>query len=125
MTLAKGSKNITIRVGLLPRLQKKHREELQIRPSVTEKTLIGFVNELLSKVLDKEDFLTHYLPHISVIGMVDNILYLEDSKLNDTVQIFLKNGKLFCKIDESLSCAHVHYAMATTEVSSLVEFARL
>jgi hypothetical protein len=52
MPLAKGSKNVTIRVGLMQRLEKNHKEDLQIRPS-TEKTLIGYVNELIEEVLKK------------------------------------------------------------------------
>ena len=119
MPLAKGSKNITLRVGLTPRLQKKHREELRKRPNKTDKTLIGYTNDLLSDVLDKDDFLKMYAPYISVIEVVDNVLYLKDSKLDRTVEIYCKDNKLYCNTDKKFDCKHIHYAFAIPEIARL------
>jgi len=119
MPLAKGSKNITIRVGLMPRLMKKHLEDLQKKPSKTDPKLIGFVNDLLSDVIDKDEFLKCYAPFLSVIDIIDNIIYLKDAKLKHSIEIYLKNNQLFCEYDKGFNCKHIHYAFAIPEIARL------
>ena len=119
MPLAKGSKNITIRVGLMPRLINKHQEEIRSKPHKTDRKLIGFVNDLLSDVLDKDEFLKHFAPYLSIIDIVDNILYIKDSKIKHSIEIYLKNGSLYCDYDKNFSCRHIHYAFAIPEIARL------
>jgi hypothetical protein len=120
MPLAKGSKNITIRVGLMPRLLKKHQEALEKRPTNTDKKLIGFVNDLLTDVIDKDDFLRVYAPAISYINVYDNVLYLKDNKIkNKEIRIFLQKEELWCDHDRSSCCEHIRYAFAIPEIAKL------
>lgn len=118
MPLAKGSKNGTIRVGLLPKLEKKHKEQLLIRPT-TEKTLIGYVNELIASVLKKDEFLKIYFPGISAIGILDNKLYLRDKELDKSICVFPRNGKLYCDTDHTFECKHINYIFALPEIAYL------
>lgn len=74
---------------------------------------------MLSDVLDKDDFLKMYAPYISVIEVVENILYLKGTKIDKTVKIYLKDNKLNCSVDSTFDCNHIHYAFAIQEIAPL------
>ena len=119
MPLAKGSKNITIRVGLMPRLIHKHQEELKTKPNKTDPKLIGWVNDLLEDVIEKDEFLKLYAPFLTVIDIIDNIIYLRDAKLKRSVEVYLKHQQLYCEYDKNFNCKHIHYAFAIPEIAKL------
>lgn len=118
MPLAKGSKNITIRVGLMKRLENKHKDDLRTRQS-TDKTLIGYVNKIIEGVIEKDEFLKFYFPSISVIGILENKLYLRDKELGRSIGVYPINGKLYCDTDDTFECKHIHYIFALPEIAYL------
>lgn len=103
----------------MPRLLRKHTEDLHRKPSKTDPKLIGYVNDLLSDVLDKDEFLKMYAPYLSVIDIIDNVIYLRDAKLKHSVEIYLKDQQLYCEYDKALDCKHIHYAFAIPEIARL------
>lgn len=120
MPSSKKTKNITMRVSLVPRLEKRHSEELKKRPTQTKEDLGAFVNDLLTDVLDKDDFLRIYAPAISYNNVYDNILYLKDSRIkNKEIEVYLNKGELWCDHDKSSCCEHIRYAFAIPEVAKL------
>jgi hypothetical protein len=109
-----------MRVSLVPRLEKRHSEELKKRPTQTKEDLGAFVNDLLTDVLDKDDFLRIYAPAISYNNVYDNILYLKDSRIkNKEIEVYLNKGELWCDHDKSSCCEHIRYAFAIPEVAKL------
>lgn len=81
-------------------------------------TLLEYVNETLLLNVEKDDFLKGYAPYIEKIN-VGQTLVLRDHKVNKLVEVFLKNNILYCSLDESGDCMHIHFALAIPEIARL------
>lgn len=115
------SRTISLRVDLTEKLKNKHTQELRVKPTKTKEDFGGYVNDILSSVLEKDEFLKIYAPSISVIDIVGDVLYLRENKNGKsiTVEIYLKNNELFCSKDGENNCIHVRYAFAIPEVAKM------
>jgi len=118
---SKLSKTIALRVDLSDKLMKKYKTELKEKPNRTNREFGGYVNDILSQVLDKDHFLHVFAPRLSVIEMVDNVLYLSEISNNKkkTIEVYLKNGKLYCSACDKMNCNHIIYAFAIPEISKM------
>jgi hypothetical protein len=88
----------------------------------SEKTGISFVrwvSDYLLMNLEKDEFIRSYAPHLSKIGIHENRLIIKDTKKNQLAEIFLKDGQLYCSLDESTDCLHIHFALALPELARL------
>jgi len=115
------SRTISLRVDLTEKLKNKHDKDLKIKPTKTKEDFGGYVNDLLSSVLEKDEFLKIYAPSINVIDIVDDVLYLRETKNGKpkTIEVYLKDTELYCVFDDSFDCRHVKYAFAIPEVAKL------
>ena len=103
-----------------PEVNEKISEMAVIKGTSTRK----YVNDLLEMHVEKEDFLTEYLPQIKKIGFDENLgeIYLRDSKISKSPTISLPNGYIECDTcDDKFrkSCVHVMYAMTQPEIGRL------
>lgn len=78
-----------------------------------------YINTVLSEVLERDKFLQRYAPSLSKIGFEDNVLFIRDSKLGKTAEVYLKDRTLYCNNCGSKDCLHIHYALALPEVAKL------
>lgn len=115
------SRTISLRVDLTEKLKNKHNQELKVKPTKTKEDFGGYVNDILSSVLEKDEFLKIYAPSISVIDIVGDVLYLKETKNGQpkTIEVYLKDSELYCESDNSFDCRHVKYAFAIPEVAKL------
>jgi hypothetical protein len=119
------AKTITLRVSLVPRLQVYHKEEIKKDPRVTNEDFGGFLNDKLEQLLDKEEYAKNNFPNCSVLSISDNVIYIKDRVLKGVVEVYylflndLMTSRLFCQYDESFSCVHIVYAVATLDVAKL------
>src|SRR5215472_13712784 len=119
------AKTITLRVSLVPRLQVYHKEEIKKDPRVTNEDFGGFLNDKLEQLLDKEEYAKSNFPNCSVLSISDNVIYIKDRVLKGVVEVYylflndLMTSRLFCEYDESFSCVHIVYAVATLDVAKL------
>src|SRR5690242_7032195 len=112
MPLAKGAQNITIRAEVFAKLKQKLVEKQQ-RNALDENKKIGsFVNDLLVDVLEKDEFLSVMMPYYSPIGIHDNVLFIRDEKNKKVAEIYLKDHMLYCDLDQTQDCEHIHFAYA-------------
>jgi len=119
------AKTITLRVSLVPRLQVYHKEEIKKDPRATNEDFGGFLNDKLEQLLDKEEYTKSNFPNCSVLSISDNVIYIKDRVLKGVVEVYylflndLMTSRLFCQYDESFSCIHIVYAVATLDVAKL------
>ncbi len=119
------AKTITLRVSLVPRLQVYHKEEIRKDPRVTSEDFGGFLNDKLEQLLDKEEYAKRNFPNCSILSISDNVIYIKDRVLKGVVEVYymflndLMTSRLFCQYDESFSCVHIVYAVATLDVAKL------
>lgn len=78
-----------------------------------------YINSVLSEAIDRDKFLQSYAPFLSRVGYQDNILFIRDSKMGKTAEIYLKDRALYCGLCESKDCMHIHYAFALPEVAKM------
>lgn len=78
-----------------------------------------YINIVLMEAIERDRFLQAYAPFLSKIGFEDNILFVRDSKLGKTAEIYLRDRTLYCNVCESKDCIHIHYALALPEITKL------
>ena len=78
-----------------------------------------YINTVLAEAIERDKFLHKYAPFLSKIGFDDNILFVRDTKLSKTAEIYLRDRTLYCNICESNDCIHIHYALALPEITKL------
>lgn len=118
MPSSKKARTLTIRVGLIPMLERRHEKALAQDPK-TNPELGGYINDLLDDVIAKDDFLATYAPALSYAGHGGNVLYIKDDKRDKTAEIYRYGREIKCTLDDSFDCEHVHFALAIPEVARL------
>lgn len=109
-----GQRSLTVSGDVLKKLNKAYKEERKKHPSLT---FAGFISETALLELERRNILERS-QYLSLIGFQDNILYLKDAKnLKNIIQVYLKDGSLYCENDDSFNCIHVGFALALPEVS--------
>ena len=78
-----------------------------------------YINSVLQGVVVREKFLKVYMPFLHKVGFESNILFVRDSKLQNTAEVHLRDRTLSCNICESKDCIHVQYALALPEAVNL------
>lgn len=96
-------------------------ELYQLITDKTEKTNISikqFINDIIKANFEKYEFLKMVAPKVSFISIESDVLLLKDEhvKKSRLVEIKIKNGKLYCNLDESQNCEHIHYALTLSEL---------
>jgi hypothetical protein len=78
-----------------------------------------YINTVLMEPIERDKFLRSYAPSLSKVGYEDDILFIRDTKLDKTAEIYLRDRFLYCNVCESKDCVHIHYALALPEVAKL------
>jgi len=78
-----------------------------------------YINTVLVEAIERDRFLQAYAPFLSKIGFEDNILFVRDSKLGKTAEVYLRDRTLYCNVCDSRDCIHIHYALALPEIAKL------
>lgn len=118
MPITRGDKQVVIHRDLVAKLQSKW-EQRRVRLPQTNKTFNGFVNELLSDFIEKDEFLQKYAPALSLEGHSYNVLFIRDSKRHALAEIYRHDKKIKCTLCNKFDCEHVHFALAIPEVAKL------
>ena len=98
------------------------RETYEVMKSVAEKKRWNtkeYINSVLKEAIDREKFLQAYAPYLLRVGYEGNILFIKDSKMGKTAEIFLREQVLYCNLCESKDCIHIHYSLALPEIARL------
>jgi hypothetical protein len=78
-----------------------------------------YINSVLKEAIDREKFLQAYAPFLLRVGYEGNVLFIKDSKMGKTAEIFLREQVLYCNLCESKDCTHIHYSLALPEIARL------
>jgi hypothetical protein len=98
------------------------KETYEVMKSVAEKKRWNtkeYINSVLKEAIDREKFLQAYAPFLLRVGYEGNVLFIKDSKVGKTAEIFLREQVLYCNLCESKDCIHIHYSLALPEISRL------
>lgn len=110
---------VQIRPALAKKLEKRRVEAAKKFPDTPEK-FGTYVNDLLTDVLDKDDFLQKFAPMLSLDGYNNNMLFIRDETKKARVEIYRHDNKIKCAFDDSFDCEHVHFALAIPEIAKML-----
>jgi hypothetical protein len=98
------------------------RETYEVLKSVAEKKRWNtkeYTNSVLKDSIDRERFLQAYAPFLQKVAFEGNILFIMDTKIGKTAEIYLREQLLYCNLCESKDCIHIHYSLALPEIAKL------
>lgn len=119
MVLSRDAKNVTLSSTVYPRVKARWEQDLDTRPSQTNKTFTGYINDILISVLEKDEFLETKIPGFDLIGHNSKQLFIKDIKKGKIAEIVVKTSKLYCALCKSNDCEHVQYALLRPEITKL------
>lgn len=78
-----------------------------------------YINSILKDAIDRDKFLQAFAPSLMRVGYEGNILFIKDSRMGKTAEVYLRDQTLYCNICESNDCTHIHFALALPEAAKL------
>lgn len=115
MPIEAGSKLVEIKADVRTKLESYWKSGKSKAPDWK-----SLVNDLLQDIVNKEnEFLPTYVPYLSKVAFEHDTLFIRDSKLGMTSEVTLRSGRLYCNLEKSNDCIHIHFALALPEVSKL------
>lgn len=112
-----GRKSLTVLKEVHAKAMEKY--EIEKSSNKTESSFIKWFSDYVMMNLERDEFLKDYAPYLEKIGYSNNMLTIRDHKVNNITDIFMKDGRLYCSLDETDDCMHIHFALALPELSKL------
>ena len=69
-----------------------------------------YINTVLIEAIERDKFLQWFAPSLARVGYEDDILFILDTKIGKTAEIYLRDRSLNCNVCESKGCVHIRYA---------------
>jgi len=110
-------KSLTVRTEVHSKAVSRYEQEKE--KNKTDMSFINWFSEYILLNLEKDEYIASYAPFLEKIGIRDNRLIIRDKKRDKLTDIFLKDGKFFCNLDEKNDCEHIHFALAMPELVRL------
>lgn len=93
-------------------------KEITKRAGKQNLSIRKFVNKIIEKNFEKEDFLKLIVPKISLLSIEQDGFILRDdvAKKSRLAEVKIRNGKLWCDLDEKNVCDHIHYVLMLPDI---------
>ncbi|MEM3383873.1 MAG: hypothetical protein QXD42_06845 [Nitrososphaerales archaeon] len=115
----KGFSAITIKEELYKKLNEKLNEDYKdkkVKPS-----LASYVSDILWNVIESEEILRKYGPFLEKFAIEPDKIFIKDNRLDRIAELVLRDGDLYCILDESFNCVHIGFAWSIPEVYKAME----
>jgi hypothetical protein len=109
-----GFSAITVKDELYKKLNEKIEAEYndkKVRPS-----LASYVSDILWYVIESDEILRRNGPFLGKLAVEPDRVFIKDNKRNEIAELVLKDGELYCNLDEGFNCVHIGFAWAIPEV---------
>lgn len=116
----RGYKNIPLHKEIVPKLERRWAIEREHFPGTSD-TFAGYVNDLLSSIIAKDDFIVSQWPGLSLDWYSYNRMGVKDVKAGKTAEITKHDHELYCSLDDKFDCKHIEYAKARLEIVKIVK----
>jgi hypothetical protein len=78
------------------------------------------VNDMIADALAKEEFIARVAPFLSIDSYQDNIITVKDVHQKVLIDVYYKEGDLWCEKDENNHCAHTKFVWMAPEIARMV-----
>lgn len=82
-----------------------------------------YVNDILSDYLEKEEFVHRIAPFLSIDSYEDNRITVKDVNAKVLVDVYYKDGKLWCEKDETTDCKHTQFVWMAPDIYKMISSA--
>jgi hypothetical protein len=102
-----GFKSITIKENLLKELEAAYEREKVVLANEGVGSLTSYVSKIISHHLKEKERDQSRLKHFNIY---ENVIRIQDSKLNRLVDVDYRHGEMFCGLCHSTECLHTGFA---------------
>jgi hypothetical protein len=115
----KGWVSIVLKEDLAKKINEKIESEYKEKHKKPQ--LSTYVQDLLWEVIESEEILRKYGPFLEKFAVEPDKIFIKDNRLDRIAELVLKDGELYCRLDESLNCVHIGFAWSIPEVYKAME----
>lgn len=83
------------------------------------------VNKRLEEAFEKEEFLSRVAPFMSIDSYEGNRIMIKDVQNKVLVDVFYKDGDLFCEVDNTCSCKHTRFVWMAPNISKILPWKKI
>jgi len=76
----------------------------------------GYLTSMMEELMQKYEVFAKYAPMMEKIAVDDNRVVVKDNRKNRIAEVQIKNGELYCMLDEKNDCVHVGFVYSLPEV---------
>ncbi len=76
----------------------------------------GYLTSMMEELMQKYEVFAKYAPMMERVAVDDNRVVVKDNKKNRIAEVQIKEGELYCMLDEKNDCAHVGFVYSLPEV---------
>lgn len=102
---------------IMPKLQRQWSELRRVKRETP--SLSTYINQLILSSLEREEVLNKLLPNLNFVGIVQNVMVIQDTIIGKMYSVRRTDGELICDEDKADNCRHVRFALATSEITQL------
>ncbi len=97
------------------RLESEYKEKHK-RPQLST-----YVQDLLWSIIESEEILRKYGPFLEKFAIEPDKIFIKDNRIDKIAELILRDGELYCNIDEGFNCVHIGFAWSIPEVYKAME----
>jgi hypothetical protein len=115
-----GFKSITVSEHVYKRflhVYEKKKKSLELK-GIT--SFSGYITSTMEEVMAKHETFSKYAPLLEALTIESDRVILKDNKQNRIIEVMVRNGELYCLLDERSDCVHVGFAYSIPEVYSAI-----
>lgn len=102
-------------------IEKSIHQKLLTAAKSKNTSLRKLTNEILQMNLEKEQFIKKIAPRFSLMDFSEDAIVIKDEIMKKTrlAMIVVRNGKLWCDLEEKDDCEHIHYVLMLPQLSRI------
>ena len=102
--------NITVKTEVYDIIAKFYNKEK------SDKSFTQWISEKLIMIMEKDEFLKFYAPHLKKIAIQDSSVILRDDELKRLIEVVYRDNKFWCDIDKKECCIHIQFVLALPDI---------
>ncbi|MGB7677540.1 MAG: hypothetical protein WBL49_01910 [Nitrososphaeraceae archaeon] len=80
----------------------------------------GYLTSMMDEIMTKYETFSRHAPFMEKIDVDQNRITVKDNKRKRIAEVFLKDDKLRCSLDESIDCAHIGFVYSLPEFYNII-----
>lgn len=111
-----GFKSITVSEYVYKKLfdvYEKSKKDLELK-GIT--SFSGYLTSMMEELMLRYEVFAKYAPMLEKVTADENRIVVKDNKKNRIAEVQIKNGELYCMLDEKSDCVHVGFVYSIPEM---------